>query len=63
MNQRRLINKEMMMANIESEVNSLLRIIERQDKINEELEKKLKISEESRKELARAYARELGVLK
>jgi len=61
-NQRRLINKGLIMAKFECEINKLLNIISKQDKKVESLEYRLNIAEKNRKDLAGAYARKLGII-
>lgn len=61
--QRRLFNKGMMIAEIENSFNKLLDTISKQDDEVEELERKLKLSEKNKVELARAYCKQLGIIK
>lgn len=61
--QRRLFNKGIMVAEIEKNFNRLLNTISKQDSEIEELERRLKLSEENRVKLARAYCKKLGIIK
>jgi len=61
--QRRLFNKTMMLAEVECSFNKLLDCIDKQDKEIEELNRKLKLSEKNKVELARAYCKKLGIIK
>lgn len=61
--QRRLFNKEFMIAEIERIFDRLLDTISKQDNEIEEIERKLKLSEKNRAELARAYCKKLGIIK
>ena len=51
--QRRLFNKTMMLAEVECSFNKLLDCIDKQDKEIEELNRKLKLSEKNKVELAK----------
>ena len=61
--QRRLFNKGLMIAEVERNFNRLLDTISKQDDEIEELERKLKLSEKNKVELARAYCKKLGIIK
>lgn len=52
-----------MVAEVESSFDKLLNCIDKQDKEIEELERKLKLSEKNKVELARAYCKKLGIIK
>jgi predicted RNase H-like nuclease (RuvC/YqgF family) len=61
--QRQLFNKGLMIAEVEKNFNKLLDTISKQDNEIEELERKLKLCEKNKIELARAYCKKLGIIK